>query len=283
MLLACLAAPGGKALAASFQAAGFTFSDERGGFNLLAVSGSGSRLDPLVIVEEITDFGPVLLVIRENRPAGLKQGFIPAPTLLSLNVIKVVINRTGRAWSAFDMELREQDDTPSPYGDGLSFGQMDPADRKLESDSFAVWHSLDEPADRISFLEGGVDPGEAAQFTFQITDPTTAPVFYLLQEPRWLIAEGSPPRPHPRPALLAARRTLSTSSKRQPPSSTPPPARAPSAVKSATAAAAATTQSTASDSLASPRNIPVSSEATSFKTFISQLPRNSAAPAGPKS
>lgn len=186
--------PDREAAGESFRAAGFTFSDERGGFSLLSVSGSGSRLDPLVIVEEITTFGPVILVIRtDEETLDLHRGKSGMTSTLSLSIIKVVINRTERAWSAFDMELREEEDTPSPYGDGLSFGQMAGTDRILESDSFKIWHQLDEPLDRISFIDGGVDPGAPAQFTFQITDPTLQPIFFLLQEPRWLIA-GAPTR-----------------------------------------------------------------------------------------
>ncbi|MET4805553.1 hypothetical protein [Limibacillus sp. MBR-115] len=194
-LLFCgLLSSGRGAAGESFRAAGFTFSDERGGFNLLSVSGSGHKLDPLVIVEEITDFGPVLLVIRaDSDTLDLHRGKSGMTSTLNLSVIKVVINRTERAWSAFDMELREEENTPSPYGDGLSFGQMAGSERKLESDSFNIWHQLDEPLDRISFIDGGVDSGAAAQFTFQITDPTLQPVFFLLQEPRWLIS-GSPTR-----------------------------------------------------------------------------------------
>jgi hypothetical protein len=180
-LLFCgLLSSGRGAAGESFRAAGFTFSDERGGFNLLSVSGSGHKLDPLVIVEEITDFGPVLLVIRaDSDTLDLHRGKSGMTSTLNLSVIKVVINRT--------------ENTPSPYGDGLSFGQMAGSERKLESDSFNIWHQLDEPLDRISFIDGGVDSGAAAQFTFQITDPTLQPVFFLLQEPRWLIS-GSPTR-----------------------------------------------------------------------------------------
>jgi len=190
LLAACLfvAASPNVGAAATWRAAGLTFSDEFGRFRLISVSGSGTFPDPVVIVEEILTLGPVILVIRDEtyRPGDPKQVILPK--LLSLSFIKIVINRSGLPWSAFDMELREEITTPSPYGDGLSFGQMESYPRPLESDSFEIWQNLHEPLDRISFFRGTVQPDATAQFRFDITDPTARPEFYLLQEPRLLIA-----------------------------------------------------------------------------------------------
>lgn len=176
------------AAAGSWRTAGLVFSDEFGRFRLISVSGSGTFLDPVVIVEEINTTGPIILVIRDEdyRPGDPRQSILPK--VLSLSFIKIVINRSGLPWSAFDMELREEIDTPSPYGDGLSFGQMAAYPRPLESDTFEVWQNLHEPLDRITFFRGTVQPDATVQFRFEITDPTARPEFYLLQEPRLLIA-----------------------------------------------------------------------------------------------
>jgi len=193
ILAACLFAT--AAPAATWRAAGLAFSDELGRFRLISVSGTGTFPDPVVIVEEITTLGPIILIIRDQdyRPGDPKQNILPK--VLSLSFIKIVINRSGLPWSAFDMELREEIHTPSPYGDGLSFGQMEAYPRPLESDSFAVWQNLHEPLDRISFFSGTVQPDATAQFRFDITDPTARPEFYLLQEPRLLIAAPQAGRP----------------------------------------------------------------------------------------
>lgn len=50
-----------------FSTAGLYFSDELGGFRLISVSGSGSTSDPIVVVEEITELGPAVLVIRGTQ------------------------------------------------------------------------------------------------------------------------------------------------------------------------------------------------------------------------
>lgn len=181
--------------AATWRAAGLTFSDEFGHFRLISVSGSGSFADPVVIVEEINTVGPIVLVIRDQdyRPELGNQTILPK--VIGLSFIKIVINRSGLPWSAFDMELREEINTPSPYGDGLSFGQMEAFPRPLESDHFQVWENLHEPLDRITFYRGTVQPDATAQFRFDVTDPTAKPEFYLLQEPRLLVAGPRPRRP----------------------------------------------------------------------------------------
>ena len=52
------------ASAAEFAAGGYSFSDELGGFRLLSASGTGTPDDPIVVVEEIAEAAPVVLVIR---------------------------------------------------------------------------------------------------------------------------------------------------------------------------------------------------------------------------
>jgi len=174
-----------------WSAGGLTFSDELGGFRLISVTGSGSLLDPIVIVEEMIDIGEAVLVIRRQKKPSADGAMIRSPSFLSIAVTKIVRNRSGQAWAGFDMELREALDTPSPYGDGLSFDQLRSFDQPLASDSFPAWRRVDEPYDRVRFYGGYVDAGATARFGFYITDPTTTPVFYLLQQPQYLIAGPS--------------------------------------------------------------------------------------------
>lgn len=185
-----LASP--QARAASFTISGITFSDELGGFRLISVTGTGTTEDPIIVVEEITGDGPAILVIRTAQNFQDRRLSWSFPSFFSLSIVKVVFNRSGQRWSAFDLELREIVETPSDYSDGLSFGQMFGSTRRLEADRFEGWRQLDEPADRITFFGGSVEEGESARFRFLITDPTRKETFYLLQEPRIVVARALP-------------------------------------------------------------------------------------------
>ena len=191
------------AAADTWIAGGLSFSDEMGGFRILSVSGTGSTIDPVVVVDEVTEIRPITLVIRGAAQHGPTRNSIPIPEVLAIAVTKVVINRSHRVWIGFDLELREILKEPSPYGDGLSFNQAQFSGRPLGSDSFAAVRQIDEPYDLVRFTEGVVDPGAVAQFHFSITDPTPEREFFLLQEPHVLIARG--PDALPRPLLAAAR------------------------------------------------------------------------------
>lgn len=204
-LLLATALPG-AARAEAWAAGGYSFSDERGGFRLLSASGGGTYGDPIVLVEEILGTGPAVLTVRRIPPEPNQQGTIPAPPILSLAVIKIVINRSSRVWGGFDLELQEALSQPSPYGDGLSFDQMRSFDEMARSDSFATSRQLSEPYDRVRFAQGSVDPGAAARFNFYITDPTPVPEFFIVQEPRLLMARTPPPGRLPaRPVQLAGK------------------------------------------------------------------------------
>lgn len=182
-----LAAP---ASALEIEREGLVFSDELGGMRLLSVTGSGRKSDPFVVTEEIFGDGPAILTIRRTGAQAPQSGPIGLFDSFSLFMVKVVINASGRDWGAFDIELREEPSTPSDYRDGLSFGQMYGKERKIESDRFEGWRQLDEPIDRITFFGGEIRQGEAGRFGFLITDPTPAARFYLLQEPRLVLAQA---------------------------------------------------------------------------------------------
>jgi hypothetical protein len=174
------------------SAGGLTFSDERGGFRLLAASGTGTRADPLVLVEEFTQMGPAILVIRgfKTRHKDDPDRPIQAISSGSLVVTKVVLNSSRRVWTGFDLELREIVDTPSPYGDGLSFDQMGTFAPTFGSDRFQNIRKLSEPFDLLDFDQGSVDPGTQVRFSFSITDPTPRQEFFLVQEPKLLLSQG---------------------------------------------------------------------------------------------
>lgn len=176
------------ALAQTRSAGGLTFSDELGGFRLISVSGTGSILDPIVVVEEITGIGPAILVIRSRQERSAEGYMITSPAFVSVAVTKIVVNRSEQIWTGFDLELREELPTPSSYPDGLSFDQLRSFDEPMSSDPFAVVERVNEPYDRVNFYGGNVDPGATARFNFYITDPTAVPEFYLLQEPHYLIS-----------------------------------------------------------------------------------------------
>jgi len=180
--------------AEEFTAGGLEFSDELGGFRLISVSGSGSLSDPIVVVEEITHVGPIVLIIRGQQMIVLEDRPPRKAAFVNLAVIKVVINATRRVWTAFDLELQEELRKPSPYEDGLSFDQLGSfSDEPFASDSFSLAHRMPEPYDRVQFYDGSVDPGEAVRFNLFITDPTPALEFYLLQEPHLIIAAAPTP------------------------------------------------------------------------------------------
>jgi hypothetical protein len=177
----CLAGP---AQSGQISSGGFSFSDELGGFRLIDVSGTGSRDDPFVIVEEIFDTLSAVLVIR--RLPSEPGGPLWRPGDRRVHLKKVVRNLTARTWTGFDLELREVLDKPSRFEDGLSFDQIEKQPDDVTSDRFAGLNRRFEPRDSIRFEQGHVDAGELLQLVFPVADVTPVALFYLLQEPIFL-------------------------------------------------------------------------------------------------
>ncbi|MYZ47089.1 hypothetical protein [Propylenella binzhouense] len=180
----------GAASAVELSAGGLTFSDELGGFRLLSAAGTGRADDPVVVEEEIYEPAAAVLVIRrspgpEGRP---RAGAFPAS---GFTLLKRVRNATGRVWAGFDLELEEIEGKPSTYADGLSFDQIARRAPDVRSDRFPRNERLFEPADRIRFRSGHVDPDGVVVFRMQITDPTPTAIFYLVQDPQ-LLYSGTP-------------------------------------------------------------------------------------------
>jgi hypothetical protein len=189
--------------AASFTVEGLTFSDELGGFRLIAVTGTGRLEDPFVVVEEIGSQGPAILQIT-----GLRSSFgnrCATQHLTGFAMTKIVRNLSNQAWHDFRMELRETEERSSPYGDGLSFGQG-AAGRTVTSSNFGQIRAIDEPYDGLTFEDGFVPPGASADFHFLITDETPSMRILLVQDLSPPSASLQPPRPTPWPHPMLAQR-----------------------------------------------------------------------------
>jgi hypothetical protein len=164
---------------------GITFSDELGGFTILALSGSGRLEDPFVLVEEVTgDMGAVLVV---RGLTGAYGNRVATQHATGFALHKVVTNGTGQDWLRYEIELREHPGASSPYEDGLSFGQASIRPPQ-GSDRFESVAAVDEPYDGLSFAGGIVAPGETVTFTMIVTDETPQPVFLLAQHALQVVA-----------------------------------------------------------------------------------------------
>jgi hypothetical protein len=183
------------ASAETLEIGGMSFSDRPGGARLLAASGSGTRDDPIVLVEEIVGPGPAVLEIRNARTGDLDVS--PATGFLTLSVVKIIANRGPWRWTGFDLELMTGPDQPSVYADGLSFDQPQTFQRLARADRFLQTVQEDEPFDRIRFDGGQVDPAEFLRLDFDIVDVNGSATFYLVQRPLILLAWDLP-APAPR-------------------------------------------------------------------------------------
>lgn len=174
--------------AAPIEIGAFSFSDEAGGFDLVSVTGRGLLEDPFIIRERLHGHGPVTLVIRRIEPERILHPWARNSGWRAVHVRIEVENASGVAWAGFELELQEIAGQPSVYGDGLSFDQGQPIPTSMGSDRFEVMERQMEPADRVRFERGGVDPGDIVRFAAKITDPTPVDIFYLVQDPQVLFA-----------------------------------------------------------------------------------------------
>jgi hypothetical protein len=165
------------------RAGSFTFSDERGGFEILSISGTGTQADPVILTERIFGTEPVTLVVRAD-PAASDAGRTHVAGMFAFAMVKIVINDTPASWTGFSLELQESAGKPSGYFDGLSFDQLTQFRNRLAtSDRFAKIAVEQEPRDRISFHAGSVTRRDRVQLVFNITDMTPIEEFYLVQDP----------------------------------------------------------------------------------------------------
>jgi hypothetical protein len=176
--LAPLAAP-----AKTLRAGQFTFSDEKGGFEIISVSGTGTVEDPVILTERIFATDPVTLIISADVTA-TDDGVLRFANMYAFAMVKIVINDTPASWTGFNLELQEVLGKPSGYYDGLSFDQIAQFNRRLAtSDRFAEIGVEEEPRDRINFHSGSVTRHDRAELVFNITDLTPRAEFYMVQDP----------------------------------------------------------------------------------------------------
>lgn len=167
----------------SWNAGAYSFSDELGGFQIVGVSGKGTKDDPFVITEELESATPVTLTIRTIRPIRpFESSGDYANGLMHMRI--ETLNNSGQAWIEFEFELQEVEGRASVFGDGLSFDQRRADSSDISSDSFSQFTRDFEPYDRLRYTEGKVDPLKTASFSFMITDYTPRWRFYLVQDPR---------------------------------------------------------------------------------------------------
>jgi len=184
--------PGGAA-AQPATTDGITFSDELGGFRVVAASGTGASDDPFVVIEEITGPGAAVLVIRGITPAfGNRVGTLH-PTGFAIR--KVITNRTPFVWTYIALELQETLGVPSDTYDGLSFGQGANAGRPFTSDRFAHNIETTDPLDNVTFIDGDLAPGETTVIDVVVTDTSPVPAFFLIQRPTRPVARAAAIRP----------------------------------------------------------------------------------------
>ncbi|MGE0501424.1 MAG: hypothetical protein AB7I79_07120 [Rhizobiaceae bacterium] len=161
----------------------YSYSDELGGFAIVASGGNGTRDDPVVIQQELFSASAVTMVIRAARPirpfdhSGLyASGFI--------HMRLEILNNSGVAWQEVELELQERLGESSVFSDGLSFDQRRTDSANVHSSHFRKWDRDFEPYDRLLFEDGSVDPREIVTLGFFVTDFTPRWVFYLRIDPR---------------------------------------------------------------------------------------------------
>lgn len=164
-----------------WRAGNYSFSDELGGFSIRAVSGTGTRENPIVVEEELYSASPVTLTIRTAL------GGAPSDARLENSALFlrfVILNASGQSWVEFQFELQEILHRPSTFSDGLSFDQLRDETDAIGSDRFRHYSRDFEPYDQLRFTEGKLDSGEGGAFDLPLTDFTPRWEFYVVQDPR---------------------------------------------------------------------------------------------------
>ena len=186
-LLACIGVlPASPCLSADdlgrWHAGPYSYSDELGGFAIVAISGTGTADDPVVLTQEFLSASPVTLVIRAESP--IRQRHVTGDYATGIIYIEVVaLYNSGLPWLEFEFELQEILGTPSTYGDGLSFDQRRTDSTNISSDRYAEFSRDYEPFDRLLYRNGSTDPLDTVTFRFLIADFTPRWHFFLVQDP----------------------------------------------------------------------------------------------------
>ena len=160
----------------------YSFSDELGGFRILAVSGNGQFEDPFVVFQEILSSEGSTMIVRHLNPVELNNAKNKVEDN-SLYVRFVTVNQSNVPWVGYGLELQEQKDKPSTYGDGLSFDQISRETSFIRSDRFLEFERQYEPGDRVVYKKGVVNHRTQVVFDFIITDFTPTVQFFIYQDP----------------------------------------------------------------------------------------------------
>lgn len=183
LLLTAAPAAAGPADDGRWYTGAYAFSDELGGFRILSASGTGTRADPITIVQELVSADPAALTIYAALPIN-PTGKLGEWVTGMMHLRVVTVNRSGLPWIGFAFELQEIRGEPSTFHDGLSFDQRQTHSENVGVRPFASVERHFEPYDRLEFTDGHVDPNEDASFRFFISDFTPVQQFYLLQDPQ---------------------------------------------------------------------------------------------------
>ena len=135
-----------------------------------------------MVREEITGPKDPVLVIKN-----FSQGFgnrVGTQHTAAFAMVKIVDNKTTKTWQGFQIELREIENRPSTYEDGLSFGQASQLADDYVKSSMPDSQRLDEPEDSLGFGGADIPPGGEATFRFIISDMSPIYRFYLVQRPQ---------------------------------------------------------------------------------------------------
>jgi len=171
---------------------GITFSDESGGFTILSVTGTGSLVDPFVVVEEVTGSASMLVIRCLNVNFGNRLG-TRGP--MGMALVKVVINRSGTSWHRYRIEARSAPPRRSPDQDGLSLGQGWSGRPPMVSSVFQRFRVIERPYDAVHFDGGLVTVGQMVSFALFLTDSIPKSEIFLLQVPEAIIASTQLRRP----------------------------------------------------------------------------------------
>ncbi|HKD44052.1 MAG TPA: hypothetical protein VKD24_00225 [Candidatus Angelobacter sp.] len=173
------------ATAAPVIVQGITFSDERGDFTILEVTGAGSLTDPFVVVEDVTGSEPVLVIRFPNEGFGNRVG---TRDPMGMTIIKLAINHSGTTWYGYRIEPRTMLTLSSPDSDGLSLGQGWSARPSMASNDFRHVRVIDQPYDALDFDDGRVEEGQTAVFKLVLTASIWQSEIFVLQTPEVGIA-----------------------------------------------------------------------------------------------
>ena len=182
LILFLAAAP---ATAAPVIVQGVTFSDERGDFTILEVTGAGSLTDPFLVVEDITGSEPILVIRFSNEGFGNRIG---TRDPMGMAIVKLAINHSGTTWYGYRIEPRTMLTLSSPDSDGLSLGQGWSARPSMASNDFRHVRVIDQPYDALDFDDGRVEEGQTAVFKLVLTASIWQSEIFVLQTPEVGIA-----------------------------------------------------------------------------------------------